>query len=136
MQHVSRKINLSNIKVRENLFSGRETDNMKLIGIILYLFVAKRPKKKRKGYGLDGRVVGVRVPVSTSSRPVLGLTQPHTQWVTGVLSPGLKGPGSEADHSRPTSDEVRNVWICTFTPHTSSWRSAYLVKHRDNFTFT
>jgi hypothetical protein len=28
------------------------------------------------------------------------------------------------------------MWIYTSTPHASSWRSAQLVKHRDNFTFT
>jgi hypothetical protein len=26
------------------------------------------------------------------------------------------------------------MWIYTSTPHTPSWRSASLVKHRDNFT--
>jgi hypothetical protein len=40
------------------------------------------------GYGLDDRGVGVRVPVGwrifyTSSRPVLGPTQPPIQWVPG-----------------------------------------------------
>jgi hypothetical protein len=37
---------------------------------------------------------------------------------------------------RPTTTEVKNMWIYTSTPHTSSRRSAQLVKHRDNFTFT
>jgi hypothetical protein len=27
------------------------------------------------------------------------------------------------------------MWIYTSTPYTTSWRSASLVKHRDNFTF-
>jgi hypothetical protein len=36
--------------------------------------------------------------VSTSSRLVLGRTQPPTQWVPGALSPGVKRPGREADH--------------------------------------
>jgi len=66
---------------------------------------------------------------------------------TGALSPGVKRPGREADHSPPSSAEVKNAWIYTSTTHTSSWRGAqsrtgyvfmtwYLVKHRDNFTFT
>jgi hypothetical protein len=63
---------------------------------------------------------------STSSRLVLGPTQPPIQWVPGALSQGVKWPGREADHSPPTSP----------TPHTSSPHSAQLVKHRDNFTFT
>jgi hypothetical protein len=62
------------------------------------------------GYGLDGRVVGVRVKnfhFSTSSRPALGYTQPPIQWVPGALSPGVKRPGREADHSLPTSAEIK-----------------------------
>jgi hypothetical protein len=58
---------------------------------------------------LDDREVGVRVPMS--SRPALGSTQPPIQSVPGVLSPRVT------------------------IPRTPSWRSAKLVKHRDNFTF-
>jgi hypothetical protein len=54
---------------------------------------------------------------STASRPVLGPTQPLIQWGTGrALSPGVKRPGYEADHSPPTSAEVKNTWIYTSTP--------------------
>jgi hypothetical protein len=52
---------------------------------------------------------------STSSKPALGPTQHPIQWVPGVLSPGLKRPGREADHSPPTSAEVKNTWIYTST---------------------
>jgi hypothetical protein len=34
----------------------------------------------------------------------------------GALSPGAKRPGREADHSPPTSAEVKNTWIYTPTP--------------------
>jgi hypothetical protein len=68
-------------------------------------------------YGLDDRRVGVRVPVgfknflfSTSSRPVLGPTQHPFQSVPGVISPGVKRPGREADPS-PPSAEVKKTWI-------------------------
>jgi hypothetical protein len=77
----------------------------------------------------DGRGVGVRGPVraifplfSTSSRPVLGPTQAPIQWVPKVLPWAVLA-------------EVKNAWMCTSTPHTPWWRSAKLVKHRDNFTF-
>jgi hypothetical protein len=40
---------------------------------------------------------------STSSRPVLGPTQPPIPRVPGALSPGVKRPGCEADHSPPTN---------------------------------
>jgi hypothetical protein len=74
------------------------------------------------GYGLDGRGVGVRVPVgsrffSTSSRPVLGPTQPPIQWVSGALSPGVKRPGREDDHALPISAKVeKNVDLYIHSP--------------------
>jgi hypothetical protein len=37
----------------------------------------------------------------TSPRPILGPTQPPTQWVPGAISPSVKGQGREADHSPP-----------------------------------
>jgi hypothetical protein len=46
---------------------------------------------------------------STSSRPVLGSTQPPIQWVPTALSPEVKRPGREADHSPPTSAEVKKM---------------------------
>jgi hypothetical protein len=68
------------------------------------------------GYELDGRGVGVRIPVgitifllSTSSRPVLGPIQPPIQRVPGDLSPEVKWLGHEADHSPPTSAEVKKT---------------------------
>jgi hypothetical protein len=42
--------------------------------------------------------------------------QPPIQWVPGVLSLGVKRPGSEADHSPPSSAEVKNAWSHTSTP--------------------
>jgi hypothetical protein len=36
-------------------------------------------------------------------------TQPAIQRVLGVLSPGLKQPGPEADHSPPSSAEVKDA---------------------------
>jgi hypothetical protein len=72
-------------------------------------------------YGLDDRGVGVRVMVgsrifSSPDRPVLRFTQLRIQWVPGALSPGVKRPGREVDHSPPTSVEVKKMWINTSTP--------------------
>jgi hypothetical protein len=64
------------------------------------------------GYGLDdspGRVK--HFLFSTSSRFVLGLNQRPIQCVSGALS-----RGREADHSPPTTAEVKNTWIYTSTP--------------------
>jgi hypothetical protein len=73
-------------------------------------------------WGLDDRAVGVRVPVgsrifSTSSGPVLGPTQLPIQWVPWALSPGVKRPGLEADHSPPTSPELKKTWIYIHCPY-------------------
>jgi hypothetical protein len=53
---------------------------------------------------------------TTESRPFLGPTQPPIQWVSRALSLGVKWPGREADHSPPSSAEVKNVWSYTSTP--------------------
>jgi hypothetical protein len=49
----------------------------------------------------------------TASRPTLGPTQRPIQWVPGVISLGVKRPGREADHSPPSSAEVKNS--CNYT---------------------
>jgi hypothetical protein len=50
---------------------------------------------------------------TTASRTALGLAQPPIQWVTEALSLGVKRPGREADHSPPSSAEVKNTWSYT-----------------------
>jgi hypothetical protein len=48
--------------------------------------------------------------------PALGFTQTLIQWVPGALSPGVKRPEREADHSPPPSAEVKKMWFYTSTP--------------------
>jgi hypothetical protein len=43
-------------------------------------------------------------------------TQPLIHWVPGASTPGVKQPGREADHSPPSSAEVKNAWSYTSTP--------------------
>jgi hypothetical protein len=50
------------------------------------------------------------------SRTALGPTQPPIQCVPGALSLGVKRLGREADHSSPSSAEVKNAWSSTSTP--------------------
>jgi hypothetical protein len=52
---------------------------------------------------------------ATKSRPALG---PHIQWLQGVLYPGVKRPGREADHPPPSSAGLKNAWSDTSTPPT------------------
>jgi hypothetical protein len=61
----------------------------------------------------------------TASRTALGPTQPPIQWVPGALSLVLKRPGREADHSPPSSAEVKEcVELYLHSPNTPSWRGA------------
>jgi hypothetical protein len=55
---------------------------------------------------------------------------------TSNFFPGGKAAGAWADHSSPSSDEVKE-WADLYphSPSTPSWRGAQL-KQRDNFTFT
>jgi hypothetical protein len=43
---------------------------------------------------------------SRASNPALGPNQPPIQWVQRAISPGVKRPGLEADHSPPSSAEL------------------------------
>jgi hypothetical protein len=53
---------------------------------------------------------------TTVSIPVLGPTQPPIQWVPRGLSLRVKRPRRDADHSPPSSAEVKNAWNYTSTP--------------------
>jgi len=73
------------------------------------------------GYGLDDwgfkcwQELGI-FHFITKSRLALGPTQPPVQWVPEALSLGVKQLGYEADHSPPSSSEVKNVWSYIATP--------------------
>jgi hypothetical protein len=80
------------------------------------------------GYGLDDGGIGVRVPAQEFS--LLNVVQ--TGFGTHPASypmgtPGVKRPGRVADHSPPTSAEVKEFGSIHPLLHTPSWRSAYLI---------
>jgi hypothetical protein len=72
--------------------------------------------------------------LSTSSRPVLGPTQPPIQCVPAALSPGVKRQGREADHSPPASAEIKKMWIYTSTPP-YAFMAYCLIKHIDKLPY-
>jgi hypothetical protein len=49
----------------------------------------------------------------------LGPNQPPIQWVPGVISLGVKQLGCEADHSPPSSAEIKNGGAIPPLPHTA-----------------
>jgi hypothetical protein len=73
---------------------------------------------------------------TTASKTTLGHTQPPIQWVPGTLSLSVKLLGRETDHSHPSS--VLRSRMRGAIPPLSQYvlMPWYLVKHRDNFTFT
>jgi hypothetical protein len=63
----------------------------------------------------------------TASRKALGPTQPPIQWVPWALSLGVKRLGREADHSPPSSAEVKEcVELYPHSLSTPLWRGAQL----------
>jgi hypothetical protein len=92
--------------------------------VFLYLYKSRdRSVGTALGYGLDDRGSRVRFPAgagnfffTTVSRTTLGPTQPPIQFAAGALSLRVKRPGREADHSPPSSTEVKNAWSYTSTP--------------------
>jgi hypothetical protein len=74
------------------------------------------------GYGLDDRDDRVRVPevARIFSYPRrsdrLGLTQRLVQRVHGAVSPRIKRPGRDANHSSQARAEVKNVNLYIHSP--------------------
>jgi hypothetical protein len=64
---------------------------------------------------------------TTASRTALELTQLSIQWVPGAPSAGVMRPGHKADHSPPSSAEVKEcVELYFHFPNTSSRRGTWL----------
>jgi hypothetical protein len=79
-----------------------------------------------------GRATGRTATRGIASGPSLGPTQP-IQWVPGTVSLGVKRPRREAEHSPPSSTEVKYAWSYTSTPP-YVFMSWCLIKHRDYST--
>jgi hypothetical protein len=102
---------LSEVPKAQNSFAGREIlwrSRDSAVGIATGY---GRPRGRSSS---PGRVK--KFLFSLASRQTLGSTQPHIQWVLAALSPEIKQPVREADHSPPTSTEVKKMWIYTSTP--------------------
>jgi hypothetical protein len=69
------------------------------------------------GYGLDDRGVGVRFPVESRIFSSPRRPDPASYPMgAGGSFPGVKRPVREADHSPPTSADVKKIWVYTSTP--------------------
>jgi hypothetical protein len=103
-----------------------------------YEFISRRDSSVgiALGYGLDDRGSRVRFPAEAGNfsshhrvQNGSGATQPPIQCVAAAISLGVKRPGREANHSLPSSIEVKE-WVELYldSPKTSSWRGARLKK--------
>jgi hypothetical protein len=96
-----------------------------IAGSISYFWCRDSSVGIATGYWMDGRGSipgrGNIFFFSIVSGPARGLSQPPIQWVSGALSPEVRRPGREADHSSPPSAEVKNGGAVPPFPHTSSW---------------
>jgi hypothetical protein len=70
-----------------------------------------------------------------ASRSIQVSTQPPIEWRPGSVSLKVQWSVHKADAAPPPSTEVINVWSCTSTPQ-YVFMVWWLIKHRDNFTFT
>jgi hypothetical protein len=89
-----------------------------------------RLRTGRQGFNYRQGKVNDIFLFATACRLALGPTMG-----TGALPPELKRPEIEADHSLPSSAEVKNAWRYTSTPQ-YVLTARCPVKHRNNFTFT
>jgi hypothetical protein len=85
--------------------------------LMIYALLMKSRDSVATGYGLDDRGVGVRI--SVGARIFSSLRRPDRFWGPPILLsngnggsfPRVKRPGREADHSPPTSAEVKKTWV-------------------------
>jgi hypothetical protein len=65
-------------------------------------------------------------------------SNPHIKWVPRAISLGVKRSGREANHSPPSTAEVKNTYSCTSTPPIRLHGVVLNLnkRRRDNFTFT
>jgi hypothetical protein len=93
-------------------------------------------KRKILKVSIPGGRLGIFLFSTASSPAQHSPAQPPIQWVPEILSLGVKRPWHEADHSPPSSAEVKEcVELYLYSPSTSSLRGAQL-NYRDNLIFT
>jgi hypothetical protein len=80
-------------------------------------------------YGLDDRGPWIRFPAEAWNFSLHYHVQNGSEAQQGALSLGVKWPGREANHSPPSSAEVKEcVELYVHSPNTPSWRGIQLKK--------
>jgi hypothetical protein len=78
------------------------------VSIVTRLGVGLPCFDSRQGLGLNF--------LATTSRPGLGPAETPFQWIKKILSSEVQQPGLEADHSPPSSAEIKTAWSYISTP--------------------
>jgi hypothetical protein len=91
-------------------------------------------------YGPPWPGTGIALPFrdflfSTEPRRTLEPTHALIQLVPGLYPREKKRPVGKADNSPPSSAEVKNGGATSPLPPYAFLRGAWLIKHRDNYTF-
>jgi hypothetical protein len=87
-------------------------------------------------YGLDGREIGVdprqrqkNFPLASVSRPALGASSLLYNGYRGSFPEAIVQPGRDANHSPPSSAEVKNEWeLYPLSAQAPPWRVVGLKK--------
>jgi hypothetical protein len=90
------------------------------------------------GYGQNGQRIAVRFPAGARGFPLLNSVQIGSgarpvSYPTGTVSSFLGGKAAKADHSSPSSVEIKEWWsYAAALPYVfTAW---CLMKRRENFT--
>jgi hypothetical protein len=112
---------LESYKIYRNRFNNNPSREVTIVPLFLL-----PPRIFRATIRTSRRGLGIFL-VTTMSRRALEPNQSPIRWVRGALSLRAKRPVREADHSPPSSAEIKELVELYFhSPNTPSWRGAWL----------
>jgi hypothetical protein len=105
-----RKVRYATVIRKPEMYGQREIQNQRCLYQIRNGGHNNFIRNNEKGLGEQNQISTDQMfEQETQMRTALEPTQPPMQWVPGALSLGVKWLGREADHSPPSSAEVKNA---------------------------
>jgi hypothetical protein len=132
--HISQDTNIDNLNASKPCPLHKPSNKSHFNHEYHYLLILILSVGIATSYGFDDSGIGVPWHFSLlhSVQTSSGAHPASYPMGTGGSFPGVKSPGSEADHPHPYSAEVKTGGPPL--PHTSLWRRAKLIKPKDNFS--